>query len=525
VSEVLDLIVVGGGINGVGIARDAAGRGLGVLLCDKGDLAGATSSASSKLIHGGLRYLEHGALRLVGEGLAEREVLMHMAPHLVRPLRIVLPHGPGARPRWMVRAGLYLYDRLGGARTLPGAEALDLRGDPLGLPLHDAVRHGFSYADCRTDDARLTIVSARDAAAHGAEIRPRTALVSARREAGIWHAVLRGADGADREVRARVLVNAAGPWVLDVLALAGLSTRTRVRLVKGSHIVVPRLYEGDHAYLLQNDDRRIVFVLPFERDYSLVGTTELPFAGDPAEAHITPDETLYLCRAVARWFKAPPGPADVVWSYAGVRPLHDDRARDAAAVTRDYVFDLDVVDHSRGGAPALSIFGGKLTTHRRLAEHALERLLPYLPEAGPQWTAGSVLPGGEALPKGGVAALAVGLGRQYPFLDAATAARLARSYGSDAREMLGDARGKAALGRDFGLGLSEAELCWLMTREWAHTAEDVLWRRTKLGLGATPARELTDYLARKDAASDRPSPFHGFAAGPTLSPQAGRGLG
>jgi glycerol-3-phosphate dehydrogenase len=501
VSEVLDLLVVGGGINGVAIARDAAGRGLGVLLCDKGDLAGATSSASSKLIHGGLRYLEHGALRLVREGLAEREVLMQMAPHLVRPLRIVLPHGPGARPRWMVRAGLYLYDRLGGARTLPGTEALDLRGEPLGRPLHDAVHRGFSYSDCRTDDARLTILSARDAATHGAEIRTRTALVSARREAGIWHAVLCGADGAAREVRARVLVNAAGPWVLEVLALAGLSTRTRLRLVKGSHIVVPRLYEGDHAYLLQNDDRRIVFVLPFERDCSLVGTTELPFSGDPALAHITPDETLYLCRAVAQWFTAPPSPADVVWSYAGVRPLHEDGARDAAGVTRDYVFDLDV-----GGAPALSIFGGKLTTHRRLAEHALERLLPYLPEAGPKWTAGSVLPGGEGLPKGGVAALAAGLTRQYPFLDAATAARLVQGYGSDARRILGDARSKAALGRDFGLGLSEAELRWLMTREWAQTAEDVLWRRTKLGLGATPAQvhELAAYLGqaldRSDAA-------------------------
>jgi glycerol-3-phosphate dehydrogenase len=295
----------------------------------------------------------------------------------------------------------------------------------------------------------------------------------------------------------------------------GLSTRTRLRLVKGSHIVVPRLYEGDHAYLLQNDDRRIVFVLPFERDYSLIGTTELPFSGDPAEAHITPEETLYLCRAAARWFKAPPGPADVVWSYAGVRPLHEDGARSAAAVTRDYVFDLDVVDHSRGGAPALSVFGGKLTTHRRLAEQALERLLPYLPEAGPQWTAGSVLPGGEALPKGGVAALAVVLGRQYPFLDAATAARLDQSYGSDARELLGDARGKAALGRDFGPGLGEAELRWLVTREWAHTAEDVLWRRTKLGLQATPAQvhELTAYLAQRPADAHRPAPAPSGAGG------------
>ena len=484
--ETIDLLVVGGGINGVAIARDAAGRGLSVLLCDKGDLAGATSSASSKLIHGGLRYLEHGAFRLVREGLAEREVLMHMAPHLVRPLRIVLPHGPGARPRWMVRAGLYLYDRLGGSRTLPGTESLDLRGDPLGRPLHDSIRHGFSFSDCRTDDARLTIVSARDADARGAEIVTRTALIGARREADFWRAELRGADGATREVAAHILVNAAGPWVGEVLALAGLTTRTRLRLVKGSHIVVPKLYEGEHAYLLQNDDHRVVFVLPFEHDYSLIGTTELPFSGDPAEARITPQETLYLCRAVGRWFKAPPDPADVVWSYAGVRPLYENGARNAASVSRDYVFDLD-----KAGAPALSVFGGKLTTHRRLAEQALAKLAPYLHDAGPPWTAGSVLPGGELLPKAGVAALAAELARRYAFLDAATAARLAENYGSDAREILGNARSKGALGRDYGPGLSDAEVHWLIDREWAQTQEDVLWRRTKLGLRARARRAAT----------------------------------
>jgi glycerol-3-phosphate dehydrogenase len=496
VNETFDLLVVGGGINGVAIARDAAGRGLKVLLCDKGDLAGATSSASSKLIHGGLRYLEHAQFRLVREGLAERAVLLRMAPHLVRPLRFVLPQGPGARPRVMVRAGLYLYDRLGGAGPLPGARQIDLRDDPLGAPLRDTVRLGFSYADCRTDDARLTIVSARDAGARGAEIATRTALVEARREAGIWRARLRGADGAAREVAARILVNAAGPWVLEVLALAGLSTRARLRLVKGSHIVVPELYPGDHAYLLQNDDRRIVFVIPFERGYSLIGTTELPFSGDPALARISPDETLYLCRAVARWFKAPPRPADIVWSYAGVRPLYEDRARNAASVTRDYVFDLDTA-----GPPALSIFGGKLTTHRRLAEHALQRLAPYLPAAGPAWTAGSILPGGEGLPADGTAGLAADLARQHPFLDAANAARLAGNYGSDARRILGAARHADALGRDFGQGLTEAELRWLVEREWARTAEDVLWRRTKLGLCATGAevRAIAEYLSHTQA--------------------------
>jgi glycerol-3-phosphate dehydrogenase len=342
------------------------------------------------------------------------------------------------------------------------------------------VRLGFAYSDCRTDDARLTIVTARDAALRGAEIATRTALVAARREGGVWRAELRDGDGASRKIAARILVNAAGPWVLDVLARAGLTTRARLRLVKGSHIVLPRLYAGDHAYLLQHDDRRIVFVMPFARDYSLVGTTELPFTGDPAEARVTAEETLYLCRAIARWFAAPPRPEDVVWSYAGVRPLYEDRARSAAAVSRDYVFDLDTTE-----ASALSVFGGKLTTHRRLAEHALERLAPYLPGVGPPWTAGTVLPGGEGMPAGGVAALAAELSGRYPFLAAADAARLAESYGSDAYQILGDATCEAALGRAFGQGLSEAELRWLIDRECAHSAEDVLWRRTKLGLTAT----------------------------------------
>ncbi len=426
-SEIFDLLVVGGGINGVAIARDAAGRGLRVLLCEKGDLASATSSASSKLVHGGLRYLEHGDFRLVRESLAEREVLLRMAPHLVRPVHFVLPQGRGSRPRWLVRLGLFLYDRLGGARSLPLTQSLDLRHDPLGAPLRTPGA-GFVYADCRVDDARLTVVTARDAAERGAVILTRTALVAARRDDEGWRATLHGPDGAPREVAARILVNAAGPWVLDVLRLAGLRTRANLRLVKGSHIVVPRLYSGDHAYLLQNDDRRIVFVIPFEREFSLIGTTELPFSGDPVTAEVTEAEVAYLCDAVARWFVASPRAADIVWRYAGVRPLYEDRARAAAAVTRDYVFDLDAA-----GPPALSIFGGKLTTHRRLAEHALAQLAPHLPEAGPPWTAASQLPGGDGLPAGGIAALTVELRRDYPFLAADTAARLAQSYGSDAR--------------------------------------------------------------------------------------------
>ena len=480
-SEIFDLLVVGGGINGAGIARDAAGRGLKVLLCDNGDIAGATSSASSKLIHGGLRYLEHGDFRLVREGLAEREILLRMAPHLVRPLSFVLPQGAGSRPGWLLRAGLFLYDRLGGARSLPGSRSVSFRGDPFGAPLREGITRGFAYADCGTDDARLTIATARDAARRSAEILPWTELVSARRDGALWRASLRAGTGGNREVAARIVINAAGPWVLDVLARMGLSTRFALRLVKGSHIVVPRLYDGEHAYLLQNDDRRIVFVIPFEGDFSLIGTTEVPFAGDPGEAAISEAEIAYLCRAVGRWFRAPPSPSDAVWSYAGVRPLYDDSAKTASAVTRDYAFDLDT-----GGAPALSIFGGKLTTYRRLAEHALDRLAPYLPEAGPPWTASSVLPGGEGFTP-------AALRREYPHLAEATAERLARSYGSEAQRILA-----AAPGGDFGHGLTEAELRWLVENEWARTAEDVLWRRTKLGLRFTPgeARRLDDYFRR-----------------------------
>jgi len=492
VTDSYDLLIVGGGINGVAIARDAAGRGLRVLLCDKGDLAGATSSASSKLVHGGLRYLEHGDFRLVRESLAEREVLLRMAPHLVRPMSFVLPQGLGSRPRWLVRAGLFLYDRLGGARSLPGARALDLRREPFGGPLR-APGAGFVYADCRVDDARLTVVTARDAAARGAVILTRTALVAAQRDGDSWRATLRPQNGGTREVNARVLVNAAGPWVLDVSRQAGLSAHQALRLVKGSHVVVPRLYEGEQAYLLQNDDGRIVFVIPFERAFSLIGTTELPFEGDPATAAITEEEVAYLCRAVGRWFAKPPHPADIVWHYAGVRPLYEDRARSASAVTRDYVFDLDTA-----GAPALSIFGGKLTTHRRLAEHVLARLAPYLPEAGPAWTTRSLLPGGDDLPAGGVDGLTEELARDYPALDARTAERLARSYGSEAWQILREPQGK-----DFGHGFREAELRWLVDKEWARTAEDVLWRRTKLGLAMEPqqVQRIEAYLALVKPAS------------------------
>ena len=467
----VDLLVVGGGINGAGIARDAAGRGLSVLLCEKGDLAGATSSASSKLIHGGLRYLEYYEFRLVREALAEREVLLRLAPHIIWPMRFVLPHDASLRPRWMIRTGLFLYDHLGGRRTLPGTEAVKLRRHRYGTPLQERVTDGFAYSDCWVQDARLVVLNARDAAQRGARVLTRAEVLDARREGGLWQARVRD-EGGVREVAARALVDAAGPWVVDALRRARVESRAAVRLIKGSHIVVPRLYEGEQAYILQNDDRRIVFVIPYEGRFTLIGTTDVAFDGDPASVAIDPEETAYLCRAVSRWLARPVTPGDVVWSYAGVRPLYDDAAANASAVTRDYVFDLD-----ENGPPALSIFGGKITTYRRLAEHAMEKLARFFPGAGGAWTAGAPLPGAAM-----DARHAGELRRLYPFLDAAMADRLLRAYGSDAKMILGDARRPEDLGRDFGYGFTEREIDWLVREEWARSAADILWRRSKLGL-------------------------------------------
>ena len=454
-SDVFDLLVIGGGINGVGIARDAAGRGLRVLLCEQGDLASATSSASSKMIHGGLRYLEHGAFRLVRESLAEREVLLRTAPRLVRPMRFVLPHGPGQRPRWMLRVGLFLYDRLGGPRSLPVSAAIDLRDGVFGAPLKQSARDGFVYSDCVVDDARLTVANARDAARHGATILTRTAFTAARRDGAVWRAMLVEEDGSRREVAARIMVNAAGPWAEEARRLAGLSGRARLRLVKGSHIVVSRLYDGDHAYLLQNDDGRVVFAIPFEREYTLIGTTESPAEAPPVTA-VTDAEIAYLCRAVGRWLKRPPGPADIVWRFAGLRPLYDDGARSASAASRDYVFELDAA-----GAPCLSIFGGKLTTYRRLAEHVLARLAAHLPAMGPAWTATAVLP---------------------------------------ADDLTG-------AGSEFAPGLGREAVEFLVREEWARTAEDILWRRSQLGLAASPGQQaaLARFLASREAKALSPA--------------------
>ncbi|HEV2552000.1 MAG TPA: glycerol-3-phosphate dehydrogenase [Stellaceae bacterium] len=487
----VDLLIVGGGINGVGIARDAAGRGLSVLLCEKGDLAGATSSASSKLIHGGLRYLEYGEFRLVREALREREVLLASARHIIRPLRFVLPHDRRSRPRWMIRAGLFLYDHLGGRRELPATETIDAAHHPFGAPLRQGVRTAFIYSDCWVDDARLVILAARDAKQRGATILTHTALIAARREDGLWRATLADAAGRHTPVSARVLVNAGGPWVKDVLRRSGLEHRhAELRLVKGSHIVVPRLYEGEHAYLLQNDDRRVIFVLPFAEAFTLIGTTDVSYAGDPAQVATNAEEVDYLCRAVSSWFARPLERRQVIWTYAGVRPLHDDHAANAAAVTRDYLLDLD-----GEGAPILSVFGGKITTHRRLAEHALEKLRGYFPAMGRPWTASARLPGGD-LPEGGAPALAAMLVAEHPWLDRATAVRLAGNYGSLVRDLLAGAHRREDLGEDFGAGLAVREVDWLVNEEWARSADDILWRRSKLGLRFAPPEQqaLARYL-------------------------------
>ena len=481
-----DLAVIGGGINGCGIARDAAGRGLSVFLCEMGDLAGGTSSRSTKLIHGGLRYLEQYDFRLVHEGLAEREVLWRMAPHIIHPLRFVLPHQTGLRPAWMLRLGLFIYDHLGGRKRLPGTRTLDLGTDKAGAPLKRGVfTTAFEYSDCWVDDARLVVLNARDATDRGAVIRPRTRALAAERGADAWRlTVAVVADGRRETVAARVLVNAAGPWVQVSGSSLGLSMRGRVRLVQGSHIVVRRQFEHDRGYTFQNPDGRIVFAIPYEDDFTLIGTTDRDYAGEPSEASATPEEVAYLCKAASAAFAGEVRAADVVWSYSGVRPLYDDGVSEAKAASRDYVLELD---EKPGLAPVLSIIGGKITTYRRLAEAALGRLQRHLPARGGMaagWTAATPLPGGEFEPDE-LQTLIARLLRNYPFLAEPDATRLVRAYGTRAHLVLAGAKSLAQLGRQFGAGLSEAEVRYLMTHEWAQTADDVLWRRSKLGLRLT----------------------------------------
>ncbi|MCU9947568.1 glycerol-3-phosphate dehydrogenase [Pseudomonas sp. PDM13] len=495
ISEVYDLAVVGGGINGVGIAADAAGRGLSVFLCEKDDLAQHTSSASSKLIHGGLRYLEHYEFRLVREALAEREVLLAKAPHIVRPMRFVLPHRPHLRPAWMIRAGLFLYDHLGKREKLPGSRGLKFGA---GSPLKADIARGFEYSDCWVDDARLVVLNAMAARENGAHIHTRTRCVSARRSKGLWHIHLERADGTLLSIRARALVNAAGPWVAKFIK-DDLKQKSPygIRLIQGSHIIVPRLHDGEHAYILQNEDRRIVFAIPYLERFTLIGTTDREYQGDPAKVAISAEETTYLLDVVNRHFKQQISEKDILRTYSGVRPLCDDESDDPSAVTRDYTLSLEA---HPGEAPLLSVFGGKLTTYRKLAESTLAQLAPFFPNAKPSWTASQPLPGGEQMSS--QAELAEALCARFGWLPDSLARRWAGTYGSRTWKMLEGVQNLTDLGDHLGSGLYAREVDYLCREEWATGLDDILWRRTKLGLFMTPGQQerLAQYLLNRPKA-------------------------
>jgi glycerol-3-phosphate dehydrogenase len=508
----VDLVVIGGGINGAGIARDAAGRGLKVILCEKDDLAQGTSSRSGKLIHGGLRYLEYYEFRLVREALIEREVLLRAAPNIVWPMRFVLPYHPdmrfegetptskllntfmpwmkGRRPAWLIRLGLFMYDNLGGRKILPGTTTLDLTKDPAGKPLNPKFRRAYEYSDCWVEDARLVVLNARDAEDRGATIMTRARVTAAQRTGDHWMITVdRG--NAPETFRAKVLVNAGGPWVEQVVrGIAHIDTRESIRLVRGSHIVVKKLFDHGKCYFFQGEDGRIIFSIPYEEDFTLIGTTDMDHKGDPHEARCTEEEQDYLCAFASNYFAKPISRADVVWTYSGVRPLYNDGAKSAQAATRDYVLSLD-----SDGAPILSVFGGKITTYRKLSESALDKIVPFLKPTQGDWTAGVPLAGGN-FPVADVPRLIRELKIRFPFLTDYTCRRLIRAYGTEAATLLGNARSEADLGRAFGAGLTEVEVRWLMTKEYARRAEDVVWRRSKLGLrlSADEIAALDDWM-------------------------------
>jgi len=506
-SGIVDLLVIGGGINGCGIARDAVGRGLSVVLAEKDDLASATSSASTKLFHGGLRYLEYFEFRLVREALIEREVLLSAMPHIAWPMRFVLPWHPsmrfesrtptsrllstvmpwmkGRRPAWLVRLGLFLYDHLGGRKILPATATLDLRTDPAGAPLQDRFSRAWEYSDCWVEDSRLVALNARDAADRGAEILTRTRVVSAEVVDWIWHVTLEDTVTGRRETRqARMLVNAAGPWVGEVVhGVLKLDAKATVRLVRGSHIVTRKLFDHGKCYFFQGTDGRIIFAIPYETDYTLIGTTDHEMADPNQKPACTAEEQAYLLTFASQYLRQPVTQDDILWTYSGVRPLYDDGASSATAATRDYVLRFN----RRAGAPVLNVYGGKITTYRRLAEHAMEKVSQAFPGIRGPWTAGVPLPGGD-FPVRGVADQIAALRLAHPFLDEVQARRLVRGYGTDAARMLSGARSWADLGRDFGAGLTEREVRWLMAQEFARTAEDVVWRRSKLGLRMSEAQ-------------------------------------
>jgi glycerol-3-phosphate dehydrogenase len=493
-NDMVDLFVIGGGINGAGVARDAAGRGLKVVLCEKDDLAEGTSSRSGKLVHGGLRYLEYYEFRLVREALIEREVLLNAAPHIIWPMRFVLPHSPQDRPAWLVRLGLFLYDHLGGRKKLPGTRMLNLRRDPEGAPILDQFTRGFEYSDCWVDDARLVVLNAVGAAENGALVLTRSPAVSARRENGAWTVVTKNSvTGETRTFRARCIVNCAGPWVSQVINnVAGSNSSRNVRLVKGSHIIVPKWWAGSNAYLVQNTDKRVIFINPYEGDLALIGTTDIAYEGRAEEVTADKSEIDYLLEAVNRYFKEKLRHSDVLHSFSGVRPLFDDGKGNPSAVTRDYVFDLD----ETSGAPLLNVFGGKITTYRELAERGLHRLKHVFPQMGGDWTHGSPLPGGE-IPGADYESFANTLRDAYPWMPRKLVQHYGRLYGARTNDVVGAATSLAGLGRHFGGNLYEAEARYLVAKEWAQTAEDVLWRRTKHRLHLTEGERqaFSDWFA------------------------------
>ncbi|GGG71079.1 glycerol-3-phosphate dehydrogenase [Salipiger pallidus] len=515
-----DLFIIGGGINGCGIARDAAGRGYSVRLAEMNDLASATSSSSTKLFHGGLRYLEYFEFRLVKEALVEREVLLKAMPHIAWPMRFVLPYHPsmrfdsetptskllstvmpwmkGRRPAWLIRLGLFLYDHLGGRKILPGTESLSLKGSPEGAPLDDRFETAYEYSDCWVQDSRLVVLNARDAQARGAKIMTRTKVTSARREDGLWVVETENTEtGATTTHRARMLVNAGGPWVGQIIHdKVHLNVREGVRLVRGSHIVTRKLYDHDKCYFFQGTDGRIIFAIPYEEDFTLIGTTDAEHHDPDKRPECTPEEQQYLIDFANSYFKQDISTEDVVWTYSGVRPLYDDGASSATAATRDYTLKVE----GSGGAPMLNVFGGKITTYRRLAESALARIGEAMGKDREAWTAGVALPGGD-FQVNGAERLAFDLRKDYPYLNERWSRRLVRLYGSEAPEVLRRSPRRRLLGRDFGQDLTEAEVDWLMEREYARTAQDVLWRRTKLGLHFDDAQvaALEDYISAKRA--------------------------
>lgn len=506
-SSVFDLAIIGGGINGCGIARDAAGRGLSVFLCEQNDLASGTSSASTKLIHGGLRYLEYYEFRLVREALREREVLLNAAPHIIWPLRFILPHHKGLRPAWLIRLGLFLYDHIGGRKLLPGTSSVNLETDEAGTPLKGDFKKGFEYSDCWVMDSRLVVLNAQDAAEKGAEIRVRTELISAKRDKGIW--ILKLLDknsGTKSTIQAKVLVNASGPWLDTLLPhITHTETAQHIRMVKGSHVIVEKLFDHKRAYIFQNGDGRIIFAIPFQNDFTLIGTTDVDFHGNPDEVEIDSEEIDYLCNAANEYFTTQISPEDVVYSYSGIRPLFDDGKSDAKAATRDYVLTLDTGDKE---APLLSIYGGKITTYRKLAESVLKKLNAFLPEMQGPWTETANLPGGDFSPvyfKEEIQKLRI----SCPFILEKHAIRLIRTYGTCAHEMSNGIQTAEQFGTHFGQQLYGFEVDYLLDKEWAQTAEDVLWRRTKIGLflNSDEVVSLEEYIRQKLSQQNDSSPL------------------